>query len=141
MPLLPEKTNPNQSANQTSTSTNQTNQTQSKPNSGLMTIIGSLLPFAPMAFEQFTGQKVPQLSGTMAEIQTALQQLQLVQTQIVNNQTQIYQQIEQLKSNAGQQFTNLTHQFNSLRLTHTREKEKKEIAYHNPPLEKQNQEY
>src|SRR5436309_2649918 len=97
------KTNPN------------SNQTQSnqKQQSGLLTIIGNLLPLAPMAFEQFTGQKVPQLSGTMAEIQTALQQLQLTHTQILNNQTQIYQQIEHLKTSASQQFTNLTHQFKS----------------------------
>ena len=65
----------------------------------------------------------------MAEVQTALQQLQLTQTRIVNNQDQIYKEIEQLKTHANQHLSNLTHQFNSLRLTHTREK--KEIAYHN----------
>jgi hypothetical protein len=69
------------------------------------------------------------MSGTMAEVQTALQQLQLTQTRIVNNQEQIYQQIEQLKTNATNQFTNLTNQFKSLRLTHT--KEQKQIEYGN----------
>ncbi|CAG8682021.1 14427_t:CDS:2 [Cetraspora pellucida] len=39
--------------------------------------------------KQFTGQKVPALTGTVAEIQTALQQLQLTNAQILNNQNQI----------------------------------------------------
>jgi hypothetical protein len=73
----------------------------------------------------------------MAEVQTALQQLQLTHSQIITNQTQIYQQIEQLKTNATQQLTTLTDQFKSLRLTHTQEK--KQIEF-NQPLEK-NQEY
>src|SRR3954447_22790933 len=123
MPLLPEKTNPNQqtnqSANQTSTSTNQNNQTQSKPNSGLMTIIGSLLPFAPMAFEQFTGQKVPQMTGTIAEMQMSLIQIGTSLQTIVNNQNQLVNRIQQLETNANNQLANLTHQFKSLRLTHT----------------------
>ncbi len=120
-------------------STNQNNQTSTKPEnkSGLMTIIGQCLPFAPLVFEQFTGQKVPQLSGTMADIQTALQQLQLTQTQIVNNQQQIYREIEQLKTNASHQLTTLTQQFQSLRLTHT--KEQKQIEY-NPNQQLTNQE-
>jgi len=139
MPLLPEKTNPNQSANQTSTSTNQTNQTQSKPNSGLMTIIGSLLPFAPMAFEQFTGQKVPQMTGTIAEMQMSLIQIDTSLQTIVNNQNQLVNRIQQLETNTNNQLANLTHQFKSLRLTHT--KEQQQIEYNNPPLEKQNQEY
>jgi hypothetical protein len=137
--LQPTQTNQTEaSANQSSsTQTNQNNQTQTKPNSGLMTIIGQCLPFAPLVFEQFTGQKVPQLSGTMADIQTALQQLQLTQTQIVNNQQQIYREIEQLKTNASHQLTTLTQQFQSLRLTHT--KEQKQIEY-NPNQQLTNQE-
>ncbi|CAI2201625.1 3725_t:CDS:1, partial [Funneliformis geosporum] len=81
-----------------------------------------------------TGQKIPQLGGTMAEVQTALQQLQLTQSQIITNQTQIYQHLEQLKTNATQQLTNLIDQFKSFRLTHTQEK--KQIEFHpNPKLE------
>ena len=130
----------NQSQN--NQSANQNNQTQSKPNSGLLTIIGQLLPFAPMAFEQFTGQKVPQMTGTIAEMQMALINIQSGLQTIVNNQNQLVNRIRQLETNANNQLSNLTQQFNSLRLTHTREREKKEIAYNNPPLEqKQNQEY
>jgi hypothetical protein len=128
----------NQSQN--NQSANQNNQTQSKPNSGLLTIIGQLLPFAPMAFEQFTGQKVPQMTGTIAEMQMALINIQSGLQTIVNNQNQLVNRIQQLETNANNQLSNLTQQFNSLRLTHTREREKKEIAYNNPPLE-QNQEY
>jgi len=73
----------------------------------------------------------------MADIQTALQQLQLTQTQIVNNQQQIYHEIEQLKTNANHQLTTLTQQFQSLRLTHT--KEQKQIEY-NPNQQLTNQE-
>ncbi|CAG8728792.1 1970_t:CDS:2, partial [Ambispora leptoticha] len=41
--------------------------TETKPNN-LITTIGQLLPFAPLVFEQFTGQKVPPMTGTMADI-------------------------------------------------------------------------
>jgi len=131
MPLLEENTNQNKpaAANTTNQSTANSQSNETKP-SGLMTIIGQCLPFAPLVSEQFTGQKVPQLSGTMADIQTALQQLQLTQTQIVNNQQQIYREIEQLKTNASHQLTTLTQQFQSLRLTHTKEQQQIEL---NPP--------
>ena len=76
----------------------------------------------------------------MAEIHQGIQIIQMNQTRIIQQQTTLDQRLIALESNASNQFTNLTHQFNSLRLTHTREKEKKEIAYHNPP-EDQNQEY
>ncbi|CAG8640821.1 1422_t:CDS:1, partial [Paraglomus brasilianum] len=78
------KIDPNQNPKETTQTNNggsdpQTNQpnnqTQSKPNSGLLTIIGQLLPLAPFAFEQFTGQKVPQMTGTIAEMQMALIQI------------------------------------------------------------------
>ena len=91
MPLFEEKTNQN---NQTSSSANQdnsaqSNQTQNQKPSGLLTIIGQLLPLAPFAFEQFTGQKVPQMTGTMAEIQQSINQLTTNLSVIVNNQTKI----------------------------------------------------
>jgi len=126
MPLLHENTNPNPP-------TETKSQVPANPvNKGLFTLPDSvmkLVPWIPFLLEATTGQKLPQMSGTMAEVQTALQQLQLTQTRIVNNQDQIYKEIEQLKTHANQHLSNLTHQFNSLRLTHTREK--KEIAYHN----------
>jgi hypothetical protein len=116
---------------------NQTNQTQSNSqtqNKGLLTIIGQLLPLAPFAFEQFTGQKVPHMSGTMAEIQTVLNNLQLAQTQIIQSQQVLSQRLTALESIASQQFTNLANQFQSLRLTHTREQ--KQVEFNpNPKLD------
>lgn len=133
MPLLPE-TNPNpQPETKSQIPTN-------PPNQGLFTLPDSvmkLIPWIPFMIEATTGQKIPQMSGTMAEVQTALQQLQLTQSQIITNQNQIYQHLEQLKTNATQQLTNLTDQFKSLRLTHTQEK--KQIEF-NPSL-KENQDY
>jgi hypothetical protein len=129
MPLFEEPTQ------QKPTENSETKQTPTKPNN-LITTLGSLLPFAPLLFEQFTGQKIPPMSGTIAEMQLAITQIQTNLQTVVNNQNQIYQQIEQLKTTATQQFTNLTHQFNSLRLTHT--KERKEIEYNPPKLEEQN---
>ena len=137
-------TNSQNQTNQTETC-GTTSQTQSQK-SGLVDIIGSLLPFAPLAFEQFTGQKVPQLSGTMADIQMALNNLQLTQTQIINSQNQIWKEIESLKSNAVQQLTSLSKQFNSLRLTHTQETklsetQKKQIEFNPNPNKQLENEY
>jgi hypothetical protein len=117
--------NPPQTNQQTSSSTNP------KEESGLIKTIGQLLPLAPFVFEQFTGQKVPPMSGTMAEIQLALTNLQTNLQAVVNNQQQLMQRIVNLETNASQQLNNLVNQFQSFRLTHTREK--KEIAYNNPP--------
>jgi hypothetical protein len=75
---------------QKSTSANQNNnQNQTQKPSGLLTIIGQLLPLAPFAFEQFTGQKVPQMTGTIAEMQMALGQISNNLQTIANNQNQI----------------------------------------------------
>ena len=98
----------------------QNNQTPPKQNS-LITIIGQLLPFAPLVYEQFTGQKVPQMSGTIVEMQTAL-------LQISTNLQSLNQRLLSLENSAN----NLTHQFKNLRLTHT--KEHQQIEY-NPPEE------
>ncbi|CAG8519319.1 16529_t:CDS:2 [Racocetra persica] len=81
-------------------------------------------------FEQFTGQKVPQIGGTMAEMQMALTNIQANLQVIVNNQQALSQRITQLENSAVQQLSSLTQQFHSLKLTHTRER--KEIAYNNP---------
>ena len=122
------------SANQNSI-TNQNQQTPTKPNS-LITTIGQLLPFAPLVFEQFTGQKIPAMSGTMAEIQLALTNLQTGLQTVVNNQQQLANRITNLETQATQQLTNLTNQFQSLRLTHTREQ--KQIELNPPSLETEN---
>jgi hypothetical protein len=117
------------------------NQTQSSPNqkSGLMTIIGQLLPLAPFAFEQFTGQKVPHMTGTMAEIQSALIQISTNLQVVVNNQQQLNQRLIALENNAVQQLTSLSQQFQSLRLTHTQEK--KQIEFNRPQLEQNQEDY
>ena len=107
------------------------NQEQTKPeSSGLIKMVGQSLPFLPLLFEQFTGQKVPQIGGTMAEMQMTLTNIQTNLQVVINNQQQLHQRLLNLENSAVQQFTNLTQQFHSLRLTHTREK--KEIAYNNP---------
>jgi hypothetical protein len=143
--------NPNQD-NQTETScgfeTNNLNQTNSSPKkeeSSIIKTIGQLLPLAPFVFEQFTGQKVPQMTGTIAEMQMALINIQTNLQTIVNNQQQLNQKLIALETNANNHLTNLTNQFNSLRLTHTREK--KQIEYGNTQnnnssnFEEENQEY
>jgi|ERR1700722_6926459 hypothetical protein len=107
--------------------------TETKKETSLINIIGQCLPFAPLVFEQFTGQKIPAMSGTMAEIQLVLNNLQTGLQTVVNNQQQLAQRLIALETNANNHLTNLTNQFHSLRLTHTREK--KEIAYNNSSSE------
>jgi hypothetical protein len=99
------------------------NQTQPQEPSGLMKMVGQSLPFLPLLFEQFTGQKVPQISGTMAEIQMALQQ-------VIASQQAIMQRLTNLENNATNQFTNLVQQvqsIKSIRLTHDRERKQIEF--------------
>ena len=91
--------------------------------SGIMKMVGQSLPFLPLLFEQFTGQKVPQMSGTMFEIQMAL-------NQVMASQQAIMQRLTNLENNASHQFTNLTNQvqsIKSIRLSHS--KETKAIDY------------
>ena len=117
------------------TNANQPNSTQTKKEeSGLIKTIGQLLPLAPFVFEQFTGQKVPQMSGTIAEMQMTLVNINTNLQTIVNTQQNLNQRLTALETklievqnNAVQHLSNLTNQFNSLRLTHTREKEKKKL--------------
>lgn len=133
MPRL-EEINPN---NQTNSADQPTSTPVKKEDSGLIKTIGQLLPFAPLVFEQFTGQKIPAMSGTMAEIQLALTNLQTGLQTVVNNQQQLAQRLVALETNANNHLTNLTHQFNSLRLTHTQEKKQIEFNPH-PKLETEN---
>ena len=118
MPLFEEK----EATNQTE------NQTPKKEESGLIKTIGQLLPLAPFVYEQFTGQKVPPMSGTMAEMQMALINIQTHLQTIVNKQEALDQRLIRLETNATNHLTNLTHQFKNLRLTHT--KEQKQIELH-----------
>src|SRR3954469_2247170 len=107
MPLFEENTKP-ESTKPTADELGKTTATTKKPESNLITIIGQLLPFAPLAFEQFTSQKVPQMTGTVAEIQCALTQIQTGLQTVVNNQQQLAQRIVNLETNANNQLTNLT---------------------------------
>jgi hypothetical protein len=86
------------------------------------------------------------MSGTIGEIQQGISQIQMSQVQINQRLTALeikhsetQTKLLEIQTNANQHLSNLTNQFNSLRLTHT--KEKKEIAYNNPPEENQNQDY
>jgi len=104
-------------------SNNTQNQATNQEPSGIMKMVGQSLPFLPLLFEQFTGQKVPQITGTMAEIQMALQQ-------VIVSQQAIMQRLTVLENNATNQFTNLVQQVQSIksvRLTH--QKETKAIDY------------
>jgi DNA anti-recombination protein RmuC len=77
--------------------------------------------------EMTTGQKIPQMSGSIGEIQQGIQTIQMTLGQIIQQQQNLDQRLTNLENNATNQFTNLTNQFQSLRLTHT--KERKEIEY------------
>jgi hypothetical protein len=132
MPLF----EPNPKETQTNQTDNENKPTPKKEETGLIKTLGQLLPLAPLVFEQFTGQKIPAMSGTMAEIQLTLTHIQTGFQTVVNNQQQLAQRIinletklAEIQTSANQHLTNLNQQFNSLRLTHTREK--KEIAYNN----------
>jgi hypothetical protein len=70
------------------TALNSTTLNQPKP-TGVLNTIGSLLPYAPLVFEQITGQKIPPMTGTLAEMNSSLSQFSLTLTQILNNQQQI----------------------------------------------------
>lgn len=112
--------------------TNLNNRNNNQEPNGIVKMVGQCLPFAPLLFEQFTGQKLPQISGTMAEIQGALQQIITNLQIIVNNQQQLAQRLNNLEQNASQQFTNLVQQVNgikSIRLSH----EKRQIDYNLQP--------
>jgi len=117
---------------------NQPTQNQSKPNS-LITTIGQLLPLAPFVFEQFTGQKVPQMTGTIAEMQMALVSIQSGMQTIVQNQQALSQRLITLETNATNHLTNLTNQFQSLRLTHTREQKQIELQSNGSDFDKSRQ--
>jgi len=79
-----------------------------------------------------TGQKIPQMTGTMAEIQQGIQIIQMNQTQIIQQQQQLDQRLTALESSASNQFTNLVQEvkgIKSIRLSH--ERERKQIEFNN----------
>ena len=92
----------------------------------------SLLPWIPFALEAMTGQKIPQMTGTMAEIQQGIQIIQMNQTQIIQHQQNLDQRLTALETNASNHFTNLVQQvqsIKSIRLSH--ERERKQIEFNN----------
>jgi hypothetical protein len=80
--------------------------------------------------EMTTGQKIPQMSGSIGEIQQGIQAIQMTQGQIIQHQQALDQRLTSLETNATQQFTGLAQQvqsIKSIRLTHDRER--KQIDY------------
>ena len=80
---------------------------------GLISLPPSLMqfiPWIPFAVEAMTGQKIPQIGGTMGEIQSSLQQIQFSLSQLLTNQQQLWTKLESLENNASNQLTNLSQQ-------------------------------
>ena len=82
------------------------NQPQTNQPSGIMQIVGAVLP---ALLEHFTGQKIT-ASGSSPETQLILSQLLSIQQQILTNQQSFNQRLIALESSASQQFTNLVQQ-------------------------------
>jgi len=128
MPLFTKNTNKQNQQQNNSSQQNQTSQqqqTQSQEKNNLLQTISQCLPFLPLLLEQFTGQKIPQLQGTIAEMLTQLNQIQLNQTKLLANQEEIARHVENLESQA-QQFTQQQRQL--VKLTH----ERKEVEFNQP---------
>jgi hypothetical protein len=83
--------------------------------------------------EMTTGQKIPQMTGTIGEIQAGIYQIQQAQLQIIQQQQNLEQRLTALENNAVNQFTNLSQQvqsIKSIRLSHS--KEVRAIDYNSP---------
>lgn len=96
----------------------------------LPTSVMNIVPWIPLMLEMTTGQKIPQMTGTIGEIHQSISQIQLSLNQIINSQQQLDQRLTALETNASNQFTNLVQQvqsIKSIRLTHDRER--KQIDY------------
>src|SRR5438270_482372 len=106
MPLFEEikSTVDNTPPNQT-----ETQKQEPKSESSIIKTIGQCLTFAPLVFEQFTGQKVPAIGGTVAEIQLALTQIktmpQIEETKAKFNRNPRTLDREQLEYSAKQMLT------------------------------------
>jgi TolA-binding protein len=91
--------------------------------------------------EMTTGQKIPQMTGTIGEIQQGIQTIQMTLGQIIQHQQSLDQRLTALESNASQQFTNLVQKVDSIksiRLTHDRERKQIELHGNNYNLQEQN---
>ena len=121
--------NNNQSLNQ-----EQVNQVQNKGLFSLPPAVMQFVPWIPLMLEMTTGQKIPQMSGTIGEIQQGLQTIQMTLGQIIQHQQSLDQRLTALETNATNQLTNLVQQvqsIKSIRLTHDRER--KQLDYNLQP--------
>ena len=102
--------------------------------------VGRKALFAPTE-KQFTGQKIPPMTGTIAEIQQGINHLvsnfQVVlnnQKTMVDNQIKISSRLANLENGANQKLVNLTEQvkrISNVKLTH--ERETRQIEYNQKP--------
>jgi len=105
--------------------------TETKSENSLLGALSKCLTFAPLMLEQFTGQKVPQMTGTMAEIQHGVNQLTTNLQVVINNQTKIWQKLVNLENNANQKLFNLVNKvdrLSGLKLTHKQETRQIELG-------------
>ena len=119
---------------------NDTSQNQENKG-GLLNSLGSFVPFLPVIFEQWTGQKLPLMTGTFGEMHQGITQLNTNLQVVINNQNKIWQKLVSLENNANQKLFNLTNKvdkISTVKLTHA--KETKQIEY-NPNQRLENQEY
>ena len=97
---------------------------------GLLNSLGSFVPFLPVMFEQWTGQKLPLMTGTFGEMHQGISQLNANLQVVINNQNKIWQKVTSLENNTQQKLVNLTNKvdkISTVKLTH--EKERKQIEY------------
>ena len=88
------------------------NQNQLKQPKGLFKIPEHLLqmiPWIPVGLELLTGQKIP-ATGVLADLLSAIQQVQFSVNQVLTQQQQILNKLESLESNASNQLNNLSQQ-------------------------------
>jgi hypothetical protein len=115
----------NQQNNQNQEQVNQPAQPQNKGLFSLPPSIMQFVPWIPLMLEMTTGQKIPQMSGSIGEIQQGIQAIQMTLGQIIQYQKNLDQRLTSLENNATNQFTNLSQEVKSIksvRLTHDRER-------------------
>jgi hypothetical protein len=83
------------------------NKTLQKPESGFLQSLAGMMPILTLTFEQFTGQTIPPMKGTLAEMATALLQIQQTQQTIL-------QKLTDLEINCSEQFIHQEQQLTSL---------------------------
>lgn len=106
-------------------------ESEPKSENNLLGALSKCLTFAPLILEQFTGQKVPQMTGTVVEIQQSINQLALNIQTVVNNQNKIWQKLTNLENQASQKLLSLVNKvdkLSGLKLTHERETRQIELG-------------